>query len=45
MRNNNRGSIIGGLFALGVMLTPVLLWLTFWAGVIYTAVHFIRKFW
>ena len=28
-----------------VILLPLLVWLGFWGGVVYTAVHFIVKYW
>lgn len=35
-----------GLFAvIGVYLTIMLLNVAFWGGIVYAAVHFIRKYW
>lgn len=34
--------LAAGCFA---MLIPFAIWATVWGGIIWTAVHFIRKFW
>lgn len=42
---SNRADNVGaGIGCLAVAL-PFLLWAGVWGGVIYAAVHFIRKFW